>query len=98
MSRIRKKQFLTKFARRARLALNLERRGTMKLVVSKTITAGMGGPLAIEVSDETYEKFLRVADLLCTSASDVLDEIMAGKMLLVPESVIIGELDRRLPS
>ena len=59
----------------------------MKLVVSKTITAGMGGPLAIEVSDETYERFLRVADLFCTSASDVLDEIMAGKIFPVSESV-----------
>jgi len=47
----------------------------------------MGGPLAIEVSDETYERFLRVADLFCTSASDVLDEIMAGKIFPVSESV-----------
>ncbi len=70
----------------------------MKFVVSKTRTAGMGGPLAIEVSDETYEKFLRAADLLCTSTHEVLDQVMAGKMLPVPESVISAELDRRLPS
>ena len=47
----------------------------MKTLVSKTKTVGRGGPMALEVSDETYERFSRMADMLELSTHQLFDEL-----------------------
>lgn len=61
----------------------------MKVLVSRTKTAGVGGgPMALVVSDEIYERLARMAEALGLDAHQLFDELTPSVSFAVDGTAI----------
>ncbi len=70
----------------------------MKVLQSRTTTAGSGGPMACDVSEETYNRFAEVAEKKNVDISSLFDLVMASVPIGVyaHEKVIAQWLDDQI--